>query len=678
MATSNFAYKVVSLATMLTLVASMLLPVNASAQGTDGDGLKRQFNSQNGKINFIVPENGRALSALKALGTLIRPEDPALALANRYAPEFGVKNPASDLTVMSSDASDDGRIVVHYQQTYQGIPVMGGELIVNTNERGDLYSLNGEASPDLLLSTQPAIDPTQAKETALQTIADQYQEPGANFSVSEPELWIFDESLLQPSTRPVELVWRMEVTAINNNAPVRELVLINAQTGNVSLHFNQIDMAWGGTDTSNDFQSTPETYINSTNEREEEFSGIEHVITENAPTLAPTTWYVSTTGNDTNSCASPASPCLTINGAIGKATAGDMIKVAVGTYTGSGTEVVSIVTNIILSGGWDAGFTAQNGMSTIDGQHSRMVIQIPDSTLTVSLDHFVVKNGGKSGVSGGISNHGNLTINNSAIHSNESYYGGGIYNIGTLVINNSTISNNSASIHGGGIYNFLGTLTINSSTITNNTATKYYMAEGGGIWGDATIMNSILDNNVSTFKGSNCSSTLVSQGNNIINDISGCTVSAMAGDLLNTDPKMGIFLPDLGFHPVTQGSPAIDAGNPATCPAKDQRGVSRPQGAACDIGAYEYAVSGPAATIMIIGGNPQRTAPSMPFANPLSVIVLDGLGTPVSGVTVTFTAPATGVTGVFENSNSNITSAITNVSGIAVASALGVSKVKVI
>src|SRR5690606_38171707 len=35
------------------------------------------------------------------------------------------------------------------------------------------------------------------------------------------------------------------------------------------------------------------------------------------------------------------------------------------------------------------------------------------------------------------------------------------------------------------------------------------------------------------------------------------------------------------------GSPAVDAVSPAECPAVDQRDVSRPQGAACDVGALE-------------------------------------------------------------------------------------------
>jgi hypothetical protein len=49
------------------------------------------------------------------------------------------------------------------------------------------------------------------------------------------------------------------------------------------------------------------------------------------------------------------------------------------------------------------------------------------------------------------------------------------------------------------------------------------------------------------------------------------------------------------------GSPAINAGTNTGCPATDQRGVARPQGSHCDIGAYEY----DSADIDItMGGNP--------------------------------------------------------------------------
>ena len=110
----------------------------ANAQKGGGDGIRRQVNPQSGRVSFIGPGSGRALPASKALGTSVHPQDPGRALVNRFASEFGIKNPGRDLSEMKRDRPGDGRVTVRYQQTYQGIPVMGGELIVNTNENGDV------------------------------------------------------------------------------------------------------------------------------------------------------------------------------------------------------------------------------------------------------------------------------------------------------------------------------------------------------------------------------------------------------------------------------------------------------------------------------------------------------------------------------------------------------------
>lgn len=240
----RFAHIVLSISMLLPMGLSLAQPRSASAQGADG--IKRQFNVQTGKVSFIGPESGRVLSTAKALGiaSSVRVVDPAMALATRFAPEFGLRDPERALTKIRTQNPGAGRVTVRYQQNHEGIPVMGGELIVNTNENGDLYSISGEVSSDLSVTTQPQIDSEQARQTALQAIAKWYQETPADFITSEPELWIFDESLLQLSNRPVELVWRMEVTAADNNLPIRELVLVNAQRGSISLHFNQVDNAW--------------------------------------------------------------------------------------------------------------------------------------------------------------------------------------------------------------------------------------------------------------------------------------------------------------------------------------------------------------------------------------------------------------------------------------------------
>src|SRR5262245_59088993 len=43
-------------------------------------------------------------------------------------------------------------------------------------------------------------------------------------------------------------------------------------------------------------------------------------------------WYVSPSGSDSADCLSPATACLTIGAALGKAGAGDTITIAAGTY----------------------------------------------------------------------------------------------------------------------------------------------------------------------------------------------------------------------------------------------------------------------------------------------------------------------------------------------------------
>ena len=57
-------------------------------------------------------------------------------------------------------------------------------------------------------------------------------------------------------------------------------------------------------------------------------------------------------------------------------------------------------------------------------------------------------------------------------------------------------------------------------------------------------------------------------------------------------------------------SPAIDAGDDAHCPSPDQRGVTRPKGSHCDIGAYEYEDVTPPTVLSIVRADPNPTTAS--------------------------------------------------------------------
>jgi alpha-tubulin suppressor-like RCC1 family protein len=80
------------------------------------------------------------------------------------------------------------------------------------------------------------------------------------------------------------------------------------------------------------------------------------------------------------------------------------------------------------------------------------------------------------------------------------------------------------------------------------------------------------------------------------------------------------------------------------------------------------ASTGTAASLAITAGDKQSAAPGAGFAVNLQVKVTDGGGNPVSGVTVTFTAPSTGASGAFTGGASTAT-ATTDAQGTATAPA---------
>lgn len=213
---------------------------------------------------------------------------------------------------------------------------------------------------------------------------------------------------------------------------------------------------------------------------------------------------------------------------------------------------------------------------------------------------------GGTALGGGVANYGTMLINNSTITQNRVVSGdwvggGGISNTyGTVIINNSTISNNDTGDGaGGGIFNFLlGTVVVNYSTIVNNDA--HYSGDGIGAERASPIIlrSSIIANNGAI----NCSDwypeLFVSLGHNLSNT-DDCNLNG-PGDLPNTDPLLGPLQNNGGTtptHALLPGSPAIDAAALA-CPAADQRGVTRPQGPRCDIGAFEAVYDGAGAPIL--------------------------------------------------------------------------------
>jgi hypothetical protein len=194
------------------------------------------------------------------------------------------------------------------------------------------------------------------------------------------------------------------------------------------------------------------------------------------------------------------------------------------------------------------------------------------------------------GNGGGIQNLGTAELVNSAVLDNTSLLGGGISNNTEMTITNTTISQNwSSSGSVAGVVNRGGTLTITYATIVSNTGTITGLGLGSGIHNENTDGTIVVANSIIAYNDAeNCGGIISSNGHNL-EDSNWCDLSA-AGDMTNTVPmldNLGYYGGPTLMYGLLMGSPAIDNGDLNTCPATDQRGISRPQGSGCDLGAYE-------------------------------------------------------------------------------------------
>jgi CSLREA domain-containing protein len=219
-----------------------------------------------------------------------------------------------------------------------------------------------------------------------------------------------------------------------------------------------------------------------------------------------------------------------------------------------------------------------------------------------------------TGGQGGISVNGSgltitdLTVSGNTGQGNNTAAGLAVLGGSGNVVERATLSGNT----GGGL-RVEGDVTVRNVTVSGNTGDGVNSTEsqpppnlinvtiasngGAGIhtfsnsFGPMQVKSTLVANN----SGGNCVTPagrpLGSQGSNLSSDTTCAASFSQAGDQNNVNPLLGPLANNGGLtqtHALLAGSPAID-GVVSGCPppATDQRGVSRPQGARCDVGAYE-------------------------------------------------------------------------------------------
>jgi predicted outer membrane repeat protein len=263
--------------------------------------------------------------------------------------------------------------------------------------------------------------------------------------------------------------------------------------------------------------------------------------------------------------------------------------------------------------GYGGAIVHQNGLLTITG--SKFIdntasrggaIACRGGTIAITNSTFLSNNASSvAGDGGAIFGCESGSIANSTFSSNiASHHGGAIFvdnDAEPFTVRNSTFYGNS-SPNGGGIANYGGLVVTNSTLSHNNSSSGGAIQNGLG--GVLSLRNSILADSTG---GVDC---IKSDGTPAIENISNLIETTGTGfescgtSLLTSDPLLGALTNNGGSTQtmaLMPGSPAIDAGSDTNCLTTDQRGVTRPQGAHCDIGAYEAEPNPPVAYVNRMG-----------------------------------------------------------------------------
>jgi hypothetical protein len=345
------------------------------------------------------------------------------------------------------------------------------------------------------------------------------------------------------------------------------------------------------------------------------------VIVASALALAlPSTAGAQTFSVTSNADSGPG----TLRAAVAAAGNGDTIKIPAMTITLK-TGELDVAAGVTVQG---AGARA----TTVSGNNSSRVFYatgpgstIEDLTVTqgnsgaddgggigaaaggLTLERIAVLHSTTTSYGGGIALTGPQpsTIDQSLIAHNQAADGGGISTSGPTTISNTTVAGNSSTDAAGGVYVLGPSVTFDADTLSGNGAG----GQGGNVrvFGSqsAQIRDTILAAGTAVVGGGDCylgaAATLTSLGHNAedvdSNPQSACQSSLTGpgdhtgltlklGPLQNNGGPTDTLLPALG-------SPVVDQGDGAHCLSTDQRGVARPQGVGCDIGAVERSTPTP-------------------------------------------------------------------------------------
>ena len=220
-------------------------PVNAPASAADPAPKQESANVTDAVSSFQQLSPGELPARAAGVSSDASPE--ALARAFLAGPRSQVRVASAgadtELVLSSVQPSAASGTVVRFGQQVDGVPVFGGEVLVDLDKSGSVRSAAAESLPGAAPDVTPAVSPAQASAAALASVARDTRVPAASLRATTPQRWIYDPRILGRSgTAQATLVWRTEVISTTGRT-VDHLVLVDARTGVVALDLDQIESA---------------------------------------------------------------------------------------------------------------------------------------------------------------------------------------------------------------------------------------------------------------------------------------------------------------------------------------------------------------------------------------------------------------------------------------------------
>ena len=212
--------------------------ISSVSQGIDATRIS--INPVTGLVSFI---SGNYSAPLRIASKQdLSAEDASRGFLSEYGPLFGISSQSKELLTVKTGSVDGLRSFTRFQQLYSGIPVLGGELVVQTDSKNNVITVNGETVSDISAGTEPGIKVDDALTAALASVSKEYQVDADVLYAEKEGLWFYNPLLLGGEGNITRLVWRFDVRS-REKLPLNAFVLVDAQTGKLALQYNQVDNA---------------------------------------------------------------------------------------------------------------------------------------------------------------------------------------------------------------------------------------------------------------------------------------------------------------------------------------------------------------------------------------------------------------------------------------------------